>query len=187
MIERKKIFLLLIVFSVFLLSVMAVSAEDISVDTNDFKDLDEAIKKANPDDTIILNKNITENPTEIQIDKNISINGQNNYIDANFKCGIFTISSMDNVTLTLINVTFKNACRADGGFCIVEAPNFALDCKGDVNFYNISAKEKGGVFFLVSDSNIIINNTGNLNINNVSSQYGGMFYIKNEKKGLSIN
>ncbi|WP_409199296.1 hypothetical protein [Methanobrevibacter sp. DSM 116169] len=176
-----KIKLWLILILTLILSISCVSAID-DIGENkilangewNFNDLEYAIANTNENDELILPNNVSwiVNFTDgILIDKNITINGNGNWIDAKNSARIFNVSSNSN--LILKNITLKNGWHNIGGGAIYNEGNIIIS--GNVNFFNNSAGQSGGAIG-INQGNITIDGTTSPNIfeNNSASSRGGV-------------
>ena len=196
----KKRYLFLIIVCLFAIS--AVSAEEISNETNmivnenedtledsliddeivveddTFEALQEKINNAPENSTITLKEDYfnTGNELEITIGKNITIDGKNHIIDANHASRIFNIVE-SNVILK--NINFVNG-HIKYGTAISDQTGGAIYCNAcdinviDCNFMNNTARYSGGAIYDNSESII-----DNCDFINNSALYTGALYIAN--------
>nr|WP_302578698.1 hypothetical protein [Methanobrevibacter arboriphilus] len=147
--------------------ISSVNAADHNITKND--NLGQKIINSSNGDTINLKEGIyTNNVTNITINKNLTIKGENaknTILDAEKLGKVFTINGRDN-TIKLINIKFINGKNNDGGAILVNQGNLILiNC----TFNNNSADSWGGAIFMWQ-GNLIMTNT---NFNDNSANYGG--------------
>lgn len=189
MLKYKKCILLLLVL--FICAMPAVSAEDItdvsdnaayavsvqadevSVEGN-FSNLADAIENAEADDTIYLGGDVVKDESEqetyqygIEINKDITIDGNGYTIDANDSGRIFKI--MNGSTLTLQNVILAN-----GAFGAIYAEDGSISLGDNIAFINNTASSSyGGA---ISVNGAITISGDNISFIGNDAKYGGAIY-----------
>lgn len=224
MINKKQVFVLLLLFII--ISISAVNAEepttneelsisniDMDIPLTDgenenqtdeqtifegnFNELNTLIENASDGSVIELNEDYNGSG-EINITKNLTINGNNHIIDANSKSGIFYIHANSSVILN--NIQFCNGNTADriesGGAIYSEALDLKInnctfiDCQAtyggaissfstleinDCEFINNTAEYAGGAIASGEGETIIKNTTFR---DNIAYYYGGAIYLE---------
>ena len=185
--NKKILFLLCLIF--FIISIGAVSAEDdlnqtvpddtlaisqeseLNADAGTFSDLQSKINNAPASSTISLENDYTYNSgfstDGIDIDKDITINGNGHYINGLGKSAIF---SMRDVSVTLNNINFING-YAEGE----AAPIF---CGGYLNVNNCNFNNNEGELYgaLLATHVDIINCNFNNNLGDGAISFAGSVY-----------
>ena len=117
-----------------------------------FTNLNDVINNPPLSDNITLDKNYTyvdgEVSTGITIDRDVSIDGKGNIIDANHQASIFNIIS--NAHVILNNITFINANATNGG--AINVASGATVKIVNCTFINNTAIHYGGAVYIAEDA-----------------------------------
>ena len=139
-----------------------------------FSELESEIQSTPEDNTLLLSKNYTYSGGHvIDISKSITINGQNNELDAEKEGAIFNIAGNSHVTLK--NIIFVNAKGVNGSAVKVNSGSYVdiINC----TFNNNNATDYGGAVYIESDDSGKISKITNSYFNNNNASKGGAIYI----------
>lgn len=184
----KKTTIILLILTLFLLSLNGIYAEDNETliindtviipqnQTADFKEVNTAYDDFTHDlkntslETVYLNDDINITKS-IVLKRPVTIDGMNHSINAQFKTGIFSTK----YSLTLKNITLMNANTTKGGAVYANGANVVIS---NSQFMNNYASSYGGALFVKNGDLLIKNSVFNDNkagLNNTTS-YGGVIY-----------
>jgi len=175
-----KMLITTIVILLFLITISSLNAAERNITNTTSGGLNKSVVDANNDDTINLANGVyTNNVTNINIDKNLTIQGKdpkNTIIDAQKQGIIFNIQP--NGTLTLINLTLTNGNSTTLG---------VMYNQGNLNITNCEFTNNNGISY----GAIVSSGTGYCLINNCvfinnSGENGGAIYFSNANS-LVIN
>ena len=182
--SKKIIFIISLLF-LFSIALTNVSATEINISNSD--NLGQTIANANDGDIINLNTGTyTNNVSNIQIKKNITLKGNGNtkdvIIDAEKNSGIFTMETGINVTF--INITFINGKNTGSGGAIGNSYASTMMTFINCSFINNSADNYGGAINNVGN-NLTVENCIFINNNVTRDDYSGGA-IRNQGNNLTV-